>query len=93
MAARYHFLTMCSLTSDREAVWAALVAVDEWPTWWRCLKRVDVVRAATGADGMGAIYRNHVQTPTWVGEFEARLEALEALLRRTSDTEALGDLG
>jgi hypothetical protein len=28
-----------------------------------------------------------------VGEFEGRLEALEALLRQSSDTEALGDLG
>ncbi len=28
-----------------------------------------------------------------VAEFEARLEALEALLRRSADTEALGDLG
>lgn len=28
-----------------------------------------------------------------VGEFEPRLEALEALLHRSSDTDALGDLG
>jgi hypothetical protein len=54
MAARYHFLSEYSLTSDREATWTALIAVGEWPAWWRWLKRIDVVREATSDDGVGA---------------------------------------
>lgn len=67
MAARYHFLSEYTLTSDREAIWSALIAVREWPAWWRGLTRIDVVREATSDDGLGAIYRNHVRAPTGYG--------------------------
>ena len=63
MAARYHFLSEFSLTSEREAVWAALTAIRDWPTWWHSLKRVDLERDATSDDGVG-IYRLHVRAPT-----------------------------
>ena len=35
LAARYHFLSDFTMTSSRDAVWTALVAVEEWPSWWR----------------------------------------------------------
>ena len=64
MAARYHFRSDFTLTSSRDAVWTALRAVDQWPTWWRWLKRIDVVRGATSEHGVGAIHRNHISSPT-----------------------------
>jgi hypothetical protein len=63
MAARYHFLSEYTLTSDRDAVWAALNAVGGWSTWWRWMKRIDVVREAASEDGVGAVYGCHVGTP------------------------------
>lgn len=67
MATQYHFLSEYTLTSDREAIWAALTAVATWPEWWRALKRIDVVKEATSDDGVGAVYRNHVRAPTGYG--------------------------
>jgi uncharacterized protein YndB with AHSA1/START domain len=64
MTARYHFLSDFTMTSSREAVWSALSATEEWPSWWRWLKRIDVVRAATSDTGIGAVYRNHIGSPT-----------------------------
>jgi uncharacterized protein YndB with AHSA1/START domain len=67
MTARYHFLSDFNMTSSRDAIWAALLAVEEWPSWWRWLKRIDVVHEATSEDGVGAVYRNHVSSPTGYG--------------------------
>lgn len=82
MAARYHFLSEFDLSSDREAVWAALMASEEWPSWWRWLKRIDVVRAATSEDGVGAVYRNHISSPTGYSfTFESETVAVDRLRR------------
>ena len=82
MTARYHFLSDFTLTSSRDAVWTALIAVEEWPSWWRWLKRIDVVRQATSENGVGAIYRNHVSSPTGYGfEFQGETAEVERLRR------------
>jgi len=82
LAARYHFLSDFTLTSRPDAVWTALLAVEEWPSWWRWLKRIDVIREATSENGVGAVYRNHISSPTGYSfEFEGEIAAAE-LLRR-----------
>ena len=91
MAARYHFLSEYSLTSDREATWTKLTAVTEWPAWWRWLKRVDVVKEATSDDGVGAIYRNHVRAPTGYG-FVYSTEIAEVDRLRRIDIISSGDI-
>jgi len=74
--ARYHFLTEFSLMSEREAVWAALTAIRDWPTWWKSLKRVDLERDGTSDGGVGSIYRLHVRAPAGYG-FEYSTETVE----------------
>jgi hypothetical protein len=70
------------MTSSREAVWAALMASEEWPSWWRWLKRIDVVREAASADGVGAIYRNHIGSPTgYAFAFESAVAEVDHLRR------------
>ena len=82
LAARYHFLSDFVITSSRDAVWTALIAVEEWPTWWRWLKRIDVIREATSENGVGAVYRNHVSSPTGYGfVFEGETAEVERLCR------------
>lgn len=82
LAARYHFLSDFTMTSRRDAVWDALKAVEAWPSWWRWLKRIDVVRAATSENGVGAIYRNHIGSPTGYSfTFEGETSDVEHLRR------------
>ena len=91
MAARYHFLSEFSLTSERDAVWAALTAIRDWPTWWQSLKRVDLERDATSDDGVGGIYRLHVRAPTGYG-FEYSTETVEVDRPRRIDGISSGDI-
>jgi hypothetical protein len=82
LAARYHFLSEFTMTSSRDAIWPALTASEDWPSWWRWLKRIDVVRAATSADGVGAVYRNHISSPTgYAFTFESEIAEVDRLSR------------
>jgi hypothetical protein len=91
MATKYHFLSSYSMTSDPATVWAALQAIQDWPSWWRWLKRVEVVRQASGADGVGAIYRNHVRAKTGYG-FVYSTEIAEVDHLRRLDLLSSGDI-
>jgi len=91
MAARYHFVSTYSLTSDRDAVWTALTAVRDWPTWWRWLTRVEALRPATGPDDLGAAYRNHVKAPTGYGMVYST-EIVEVDPGRRMDVVSGGDI-
>ena len=53
--AKYHFVTEFSVTADRATVWDALTDPTDWPSWWRWLKRVDVLDEG-GEDRLGARY-------------------------------------
>lgn len=82
MAAQYHFLSEYRLAGDPEPIWAALEDVTAWPEWWSWMKRVDVIRAATGPDGLGATYRYTVRAPTGYGfVYETEAVAVERLRR------------
>jgi uncharacterized protein YndB with AHSA1/START domain len=91
VAARYHFRSSFSLTSDREAVWASLAAVSAWPSWWRSLSSIDVVREATSEGGVGAIHRLHVRAPTGYG-FVYSTETTEVDRPRRIDAITSGDI-
>ena len=52
----FHVITDWSLNAPRDKVWPVLVAAEQWPSWWRALKRVELV--ADGDDtGVGAVRR------------------------------------
>ena len=63
MAARYHFVSTYRFAGDRSAITRALLDVAGWPTWWRWLRRIEQVQAATSDDGVGAAYRNFMTSP------------------------------
>jgi len=82
LAARYHFLSDFTLTSSRDAVWSTLIAVEEWPSWWRWLKRIEVVQEATSENGVGAVNRLHIGSPTGYGfRFEGEITDVDRLCR------------
>jgi hypothetical protein len=91
MAARYHFLSSYTLTSSPEALWPALMEVRTWPSSWKWLKRIDIVREATAEDGVGAIYRNHVRAKTGYG-FVYTTEIAEVDDLRRIDVLSAGDI-
>jgi len=91
VATRYHFLSEYTLSSGRDAVWAALTDVGRWPAWWRSLRRIEVIREATAEHNVGAIYRNHVRAPTGYG-FVYSTEIAEVDPLRRIDVISSGDI-
>lgn len=91
MPARYHLTSKYSLTSDREAVWVALMAVPEWPSWWRWARRIDVLTEPASDDGVGAVYRNQIGTPLVYG-FTYTTEIVGVARPRLIDLTSSGDL-
>ena len=53
-ASEYRFVTVWELPAPVDRVWAELLDVEAWPTWWRGFERVDVVRGGD-ASGLGTI--------------------------------------
>ena len=55
-AANFHLVTDWRFAAPQDAVWQALMAPEEWPSWWRAVAKVE--RIADGdARGIGAVRR------------------------------------
>lgn len=52
--AQYEFVTHWTISAPVDRVWRELMAPDEWPTWWRGVERVRLIRSG-GDDDLGAI--------------------------------------
>ena len=91
MAARYHFVSEFTFRGDADRIWAALVDVATWPSWWSWLKRIDLLREATAPDGVGAVYRNTIRAPAGYGlVYDTELTAIDR--QRRIDVDSRGDL-
>ena len=55
-ATQFHLVTHWRIEAPLAAVWRALIAPEEWPTWWRAVTRVETL-AAGDASGIGALRR------------------------------------
>ncbi len=55
-AARLDLVSEWTLAAPPSRVWAEISAPDQWPQWWRAVKRVEIVKAGN-AKGIGAIRR------------------------------------
>src|ERR1700752_4862700 len=53
---RFHLVTHWTLPAPPDAVFAALVQPEQWPSWWRAVEKVEMLDAG-GADGIGAYRR------------------------------------
>ena len=57
MAAKdFHLITEWRLNAPIERVWALLTAVEDWPSWWPAVKRVELIEAGDET-GVGALRR------------------------------------
>lgn len=89
--AKYHLVSRYRLSSDREAIWNALQDVPHWPTWWRWLKGVDIIRQPTSEDGVGGIYHNRIASPLRYG-FTYETEVIAIDRPETISLTSTGDL-
>ena len=88
--ARYHFVTEFEVGADRDTVWEALNDPTKWPSWWRWLKRVDLLEEG-GAERLGARYHYAFGTALpYTLSFEMRVVAVDRA--RTLAGEASGEL-
>ena len=55
-ATRFELTTDWTLDAPLTRVWAELSAPDQWPQWWRAVKRVELVLPGD-ASGIGAVRR------------------------------------
>lgn len=53
-AERFELVTNWHLPVPIEPVWSALIEAEDWPDWWRAVKRVRLLGAG-GPDGIGAV--------------------------------------
>ncbi|MEO6394776.1 MAG: SRPBCC family protein [Devosia sp.] len=53
-ATRLHLVSDWHLKAPLERVWAELSHPDDWPAWWRAVKRVEMVAPGDGT-GIGAV--------------------------------------
>jgi uncharacterized protein YndB with AHSA1/START domain len=68
MAAKdFHLTTEWTLDAPIDAVWDVLTAPEDWPHWWKAVKRVEVLEKG-GVDGIGSLRRM-----TWATALPYRL--------------------
>jgi carbon monoxide dehydrogenase subunit G len=55
-ATRFDLVSQWRLEAPLARVWAELMAPDQWPAWWRAVKKVETISDG-GANGIGAVRR------------------------------------
>lgn len=64
---RYALVTRWHLDAPIDRVWETLVAVEDWPSWWRCVRSVSEIEPGDAA-GVGTLRRF-----VWCGMLPYRL--------------------
>jgi uncharacterized protein YndB with AHSA1/START domain len=55
-AKRFDLVSEWTLPAPPQRVWAEISSPEQWPLWWRAVKRVETVRPGQ-ASGLGAVWR------------------------------------
>ena len=86
----YQFITNWSFNAPLERVWKEIRAMDQWPTWWRHVEKVQLLKKGD-ADDIGAIRRITWKTALpYSLTFDSELVSMERLQRM--DGRAFGEL-
>lgn len=65
---RYAFVTNWLIPAPQERVWQELLTPERWPTWWRGVEQVELLRPGDDDLGHGAVRRY-----TWQSRLPYRL--------------------
>ena len=82
--ASYRFVTVWRLDAPIERVFAEIDAIENWPTWWPSVRRVERLEPG-GADGTGAVFRT-----TFQGRLPYQLRFDARTTRRVPPTNLVG---
>jgi Polyketide cyclase / dehydrase and lipid transport len=52
----YKFVTNWKFDAPIENVWDAIAKPEPWPSWWKCVKKVELIREGD-KDGVGSVRR------------------------------------
>ena len=86
----YRFQTVWWTPADIDRIWETLASYADWPTWWRGIQNVKVVRRGDES-GVGTVLRQ--QWRSWVPyTLVFELEMLQIESRRLLSGRASGDL-
>lgn len=66
--AAYSFVTRWTLQAPLEKVWEAIYHSDRWPSWWKGVEKVELIRPAVGPGEVGSVRRF-----TWKSRLPYRL--------------------
>jgi uncharacterized protein YndB with AHSA1/START domain len=55
-ATSFHLVSEWRFATPIERIWAELIRPEDWPDWWRAVKKVETISAG-GRDGIGAVRR------------------------------------
>jgi len=83
--AEFRFVTVWRLEASIERVFAEIDAIEDWPSWWPNVRRIERLEAGD-ADGVGAVYRS-----TFVGRLPYQLRFDLRSRRREPPTRLVGD--
>lgn len=56
-SSQYEFVTRWQIPAPQQQVWDLLMAVEQWPRWWRGVERVELLKSGVNVHGLGAIRR------------------------------------
>jgi hypothetical protein len=65
---KYQFVSKWSIPAPLEQVWDELMTPEQWPTWWRGVEKVELLRPGIDVLGTGAVRRY-----TWRSRLPYRL--------------------
>ena len=89
--ADYSFVTRWFVQAPLEKVWDAIYDSDRWPSWWKGVERVELLRPASGPGQVGSVRRF-----TWKSRLPYRLTFEMTVSRvepmRLIESEAKGEL-
>ena len=87
---RFDLVTHWHIDAPLERVWEAIAAPQDWPRWWRAVKRVEPIDTGD-ANGVGAVGRVTWRTALpYTIELVTRTTRIEPL--RAIEAEARGEL-
>jgi polyketide cyclase/dehydrase/lipid transport protein len=83
----YKFVTNWKFDSPIENVWDAITKSENWPLWWSCVKKVELIREGD-KDGVGSIRRF-----LWKGKlpYELDFEMKVTRVERPSKMEGIAE--
>ena len=88
---RYQFVTTWTIPAPAERIWKELMAPEQWPTWWRGVERVDLVKPGAGAHGVGAV-RDYTWRSALPYQLTFRMETIRVEPCRLIEGQATGEL-